>query len=156
MTLLDHFDHTGPNGTHECLVFEVMGPNAETMVEELPENQPLRIHQVARYQLWMAKSILYQALLGLHYLHTIIGVAHGDIQPGNLLFSLRDLSLADEASLQQMEEEGQTSDPVRRLDGSVDKGAPRYVALNQPLSSFVDISRTSKSRSPIWAPVSKS
>lgn len=32
--LLDDFSHTGPNGTHPCLVFELLGPSVATVVEE--------------------------------------------------------------------------------------------------------------------------
>ncbi|KAI2475014.1 serine protein [Pyrenophora tritici-repentis] len=38
--LLDEFQHKGPNGKHQCLVFEPMGETAASLVEELPENKP--------------------------------------------------------------------------------------------------------------------
>ena len=31
--LLDEFLHYGPNGTHQCLVFELLGPSLETVLE---------------------------------------------------------------------------------------------------------------------------
>ena len=37
MTVLDSFDHPGPNGTYRCLVFDVMGPSAAHLVEEIPD-----------------------------------------------------------------------------------------------------------------------
>ena len=98
MTLLASFEHHGPNGSHRCLAVDVMGPNANGMVMKLPK--PLRpIHPVVedpyekrhRYPLWMAKSMLRQILLGIDYLHKC-GVVHGDLQPGNILFSVQDLS----------------------------------------------------------------
>jgi serine/threonine protein kinase len=141
MTLLDGFAHKGPNGTHACLVLEPMGPSAATMVERLPQNNPQQLGRRYRYPAWMAKSMLRQALLGLHYLHNSPDhVVHGDIQPGNLLFSLKDLSSIDEAQLWQSESRNQISNPVRRLDGMDDTGAPRYLALNRPLDEFTDIS----------------
>ena len=30
---LDHFDHDGPNGRHQCLVFELLGPTVATVIE---------------------------------------------------------------------------------------------------------------------------
>lgn len=36
MSLLDYFIQKGPNGEHGCLVFDVMGPSAASMVESLP------------------------------------------------------------------------------------------------------------------------
>ncbi|OBT71805.1 hypothetical protein VF21_09380 [Pseudogymnoascus sp. 05NY08] len=71
--LLGEFEHQGPNGVHKCLVFEPMGPNMNV-----------------RYPPQMAKSILKQSLQGLAFLHRN-GIAHGDFQPGNMLFTLKDI-----------------------------------------------------------------
>ena len=157
MTLRDHFLHEGPNGTHRCLVFDVMGPSAASMVESFPiESAPFQLRE--RYPFWMAKSILWQTLLGLDFLHSN-GIAHGDVQPGNLLFPLKDLNEVEESQLSQQsmdpitpEEEAKAereetlprergiSDPVRRLDGKVDHWAPHYLAHNQPLDRFANVS----------------
>lgn len=32
--LLDYFTHTGPNGLHQCLVSELMGPSVDTVVAD--------------------------------------------------------------------------------------------------------------------------
>lgn len=138
MTLLDDFEHRGPNGTHVCLVFEVMGPSAASMMDLLPENQPKRYGRRNRYPLWMARSMLRQALLGLDYLHQN-EIVHGDFQPGNLLFSVKGLDAADEARLLQGTGPGAVSEPVRRRDGKSDLWAPRYLALDQPLTEWIDI-----------------
>ncbi len=137
MQLLDAFDHDGPNGTHRCLVFEAMGPSAEAMVDELPENKPKMYDRINRYPLWMAKSMLRQALLGLDFLHQN-GIAHGDFQPGNILFSATDLESAGEEELAQ-DDQRDVSAPVRRLDGRIDPWAPRYVATSQPLAEHADL-----------------
>jgi serine/threonine protein kinase len=85
----------------------------------------------------MAKRILRQALRGLEFLHQN-GIAHGDIQPGNLLFTLSNL----EVTMCQDEyyKWGPTDSPVQRKDGKTDKWAPRYLAVPQPLDEFADIS----------------
>lgn len=82
--------------------------------------------------------MLRQALLGLDYLHQN-DIVHGDFQPGNLLFSVSDLNTADEARLLQGTGPEAVSEPVRRRDGKLDLWAPRYLALNQPLTEFVNI-----------------
>ncbi|CAI7635402.1 unnamed protein product [Penicillium glandicola] len=135
--LLGEFEHRGPNGIHRCLVFEPMGPNVNSMVEELPQFNPRRIEMKVRYPLWMAKSILKQSLQALAFLHDS-GIAHGDFQPGNILFTLNDVDSTPEDVLRQ-EEDIQVrsiSPPVQRLDGKQDKWAPRYLCVAQPLVPF--------------------
>ena len=85
----------------------------------------------------MAKSILKQALQALAFLHEN-GVAHGDFQPGNMLFTLDDIDAKPEEVLQQKVDvdSGSISPPVRRLDGKQDKWAPRYLSVVQPLAAF--------------------
>ncbi|KAJ6190004.1 hypothetical protein N7519_000025 [Penicillium mononematosum] len=114
--LLDKFEHRGPNGVHKCLVFEPMGPSVNTM---------------------MAKSILKQSLQALAFLHEN-GIAHGDFQPGNILFTLNNIDSTPEDLLQQEEDaQGRSiSPPIQRLDGKQDKWAPRYLCVAQPLVPF--------------------
>ncbi|KAL2698968.1 hypothetical protein AAEP93_010356 [Penicillium crustosum] len=123
-----------PNGVHKCLVFEPMGPSVNTMVEELPQFKPRRREMNVRYPLWMTKSILKQSLQGLAFLHRN-GIAHGDLQPGNMLFALNNIDSIPEDLLRQEEdvEAGSISAPVQRLDGKQDKCAPRYLCVAQPL-----------------------
>ncbi|KAL5345312.1 hypothetical protein ACLOAV_009682 [Pseudogymnoascus australis] len=135
--LLDEFEHQGPNGVHKCLIFEPMGPSVNTMVEELPQFKPRYADMNVRYPPQMAKSILKQSLQGLAFLHKN-GIAHGDFQPGNMLFTLRDLNSEGEEALRQEENEESESisPPVERLDGKQDIWAPRYLCIAQPLTPF--------------------
>ena len=101
--LLDSFEHHGPNGIHRCLVFDVMGPTSAIMFSMLSTSLKGKCGDASkpdeegrgRYPLWMAKSILRQTLLGLAYLYQH-GIAHSDLQPGNILFSVKDLSSLSE------------------------------------------------------------
>ncbi|KAF5624006.1 CMGC SRPK kinase [Fusarium sp. NRRL 25303] len=139
--LLTDFEHKGPNGIHKCLVFEPMGPSVNSMVYELPQFKPRKYGMKIRYPPQMAKRILLQSLHGLAFLHNN-GVAHGDFQPGNILFSVQSVDSLDEASLRQ-EENVQTksiSPPVERLDGKQDRWAPRYLCLAQPLAPYASVS----------------
>ncbi|KAG7141482.1 Serine/threonine-protein kinase SKY1 like [Verticillium longisporum] len=38
--LLDEFEHSGPNSIYKCLVFELMGPSINSIVEELLQFNP--------------------------------------------------------------------------------------------------------------------
>lgn len=116
--LLDEFQHHGPNGTHTCLVFEPMGPSVNSMVEELPQFKPRKMGMKIRYPPQMAKGILKQSLQALALVHKN-GIAHGDLQPGNMLFALENIDAKPEDDLRQDEDEktGSISPPVQRLDG---------------------------------------
>lgn len=139
--LLTDFEHKGPNGIHKCLVFEPMGPSVNSMVFELPQFKPRKYGMKIRYPPQMAKRILLQSLQGLEFLHKN-GVAHGDFQPGNILFSVQSIDSLDETSLHQEEnvQAKSISPPVERLDGKQDKWAPRYLCLAQPLAPYASVS----------------
>lgn len=136
--LLDDFEHCGPNGVHKCLVFEPMGTSVNTsMVEELPQFNPRRRGMKVRYPIQITKSILKQSLQALVLLHDH-GIAHGDFQPGNMLFTLDDIDSKVEGVLRQEEnmQARSTSPLVQRLDGKQDNWAPRYLCVAQPLVPF--------------------
>lgn len=137
--LLGEFQHRGPNGVHQCLVFEPMGPSVNSMVEELPEFNPRMGGMKVRYPIHMAKGILKQSLQALAFLHKN-GIGHGDFQPGNMLFALNGIDSQPEQVLRQEEDEQaeSISPPVRRLDGKQDKWAPRYLCVAQPLTAFTN------------------
>lgn len=135
-TFLDNFRLTGPNGDHTCLVFEPMGPSAASMVDELPYNQPRAPGKISRYPEPMAKSILRQVLRALAFSHRN-GVSHGDLQPGNILFAVSDLTCASEEKL--LQDLDSTTQALHRLDGEDDAWAPRYLALGQSLHAFVKV-----------------
>ncbi|KAK8023770.1 serine protein kinase [Apiospora rasikravindrae] len=113
------------------------------MVEELPQFKPRRFGMKVRYPPAMAKSILRQALQGLAVLHDN-GIAHGDFQPGNLLFSLDDIDSEPENVLRQDEnaQPGPVSAKVQRLDSKPDKWAPRELYVAQPLAPFSNIAES--------------
>lgn len=75
--LLDHFVHSGPNGEHPCLVFKPMGRNSNVLMEKDFGTMPLRF----------ARQLSRQLVLALDCIHDA-GLAHRDIQPGNVLLGL--------------------------------------------------------------------
>ena len=71
--LLDNFNLNGPNGSHNCLVYELLGPNIpDTIDAHFPHG---------RLPGKLAKIIGKQSLLGLDGLHQQ-NIAHG----GRLLY----------------------------------------------------------------------
>jgi serine/threonine protein kinase len=66
--LLDHFELDGPNGTHECLVLELLGPSVPAVLDvRFVDN---------RLPAKLAKKVARQTLLGLDYLHQH-AIGHG-------------------------------------------------------------------------------
>ena len=56
-----------------------------------------------------------------------------------MLFSVKSLNSADEAQLSQANSQDAISEPIKRLYGKTDRWAPRYLALNQSLTAYVDL-----------------
>jgi serine/threonine-protein kinase SRPK3 len=66
--LLDHFDIEGPNGKHQCLVLEFLGPSVPDILDQRFNHERLPGK--------LAKSSIKQALVGLTYLHKH-NIGHG-------------------------------------------------------------------------------
>ncbi|KAL5041284.1 hypothetical protein BDW71DRAFT_192107 [Aspergillus fruticulosus] len=130
LPLLDHFRFTGPNGTHQALVYEPMSGSVTEVKEALFPNGP--------FPLRTAKAILWQTLLGLDFL-LANDVVHGDVQPRNLLFTLEDLKEVPEDELAQ-----NMDIPVTlRLDTDLEGGVkgPKYLVPAKSLMQYLDISK---------------
>lgn len=74
--LLNDFKITGVNGTHVCMVFEVLGHHLLKLI--LKSNY----RGIPRDNV---KTIIRQVLEGLDYLHTKCKIIHTDIKPENVL-----------------------------------------------------------------------
>ena len=111
MTLLDSFEHQGPNGIHECFIFEVMGSSLESYIMDStlkivhPSRPFIGPQKQFKYNLLEVKSILRQVLHGIDFLHKC-DIAHSDLQPGNILISIKDISSIEESHLAQYDEDG--------------------------------------------------
>ncbi|XP_070695848.1 SRSF protein kinase 1b isoform X2 [Pempheris klunzingeri] len=79
--LLDDFKISGINGTHVCMVFEVLGYHLlKWIIKSNYQGLPLPC----------VKSIIRQVLQGLHYLHTKCKIIHTDIKPENILLTVNE------------------------------------------------------------------
>ncbi|NXD32219.1 SRPK kinase, partial [Spelaeornis formosus] len=88
--LLDNFRHTGPNGSHVCMVFEVLGENLLGLIKRY-QHRGVPQHIV--------KQIAKQVLLGLDYLHNECRIIHTDLKPENVLICIDDVESVVQAEL---------------------------------------------------------
>eukprot|EP00438_Fugacium_kawagutii_P001942 Skav226037 [mRNA] locus=scaffold2502:151997:154751:- [translate_table: standard] len=87
--MTDHFWHTGPNGRHKCMTFEVMGENLLALVKHYDYNG---------IPLDLCKRLSRHTLKGLEYIHAC-GVIHTDVKLENVLICRHDMTaLVQEAS----------------------------------------------------------
>ncbi|KAJ8262348.1 hypothetical protein GJAV_G00165420 [Gymnothorax javanicus] len=79
--LIDDFKISGINGTHVCMVFEVLGHHLlKWIIKSNYQGLPLPC----------VKSIIRQVLQGLDYLHSKCKIIHTDIKPENILMCVDD------------------------------------------------------------------
>ncbi|XP_029428642.1 SRSF protein kinase 1 isoform X2 [Rhinatrema bivittatum] len=79
--LLDDFKISGVNGTHVCMVFEVLGHHLlKWIIKSNYQGLPLPC----------VKSIIFQVLQGLDYLHSKCQIIHTDIKPENILLCVNE------------------------------------------------------------------
>uniref|UniRef100_A0A8D2JI24 non-specific serine/threonine protein kinase n=2 Tax=Varanus komodoensis TaxID=61221 RepID=A0A8D2JI24_VARKO len=79
--LLDDFKISGVNGSHICMVFEVLGHHLlKWIIKSNYQGLPLLC----------VKKIIHQVLQGLEYLHAKCRIIHTDIKPENILLCVND------------------------------------------------------------------
>ncbi|KAJ5576861.1 hypothetical protein N7535_003787, partial [Penicillium sp. DV-2018c] len=139
ISLLDHFEHEGPNGVHLCLVFPVMMSDGQVMTDRSKARNASFVREVSK-----------QIILGLDFLHQNNVIHSGnipnhdfkdqrgllivllDLQPANILFTVN-------------EEQYQGSllppafSPVQWLPGvTPDSSAPEYLMTSQRPHGMLD------------------
>ncbi|KAL2131717.1 hypothetical protein VTI74DRAFT_4708 [Chaetomium olivicolor] len=114
-----------------------MGPHLGLVLRRHPAFQngdlePWEYHP--RLPLPLAKRILRDTLLGLNTLHRR-GIVHGDLHPGNTLFTNAGLGnpLTDAAVEEGLSQGLSEGNPLQRRDGKRDLWAPSYLLEPSPL-----------------------
>ncbi|CAD0111742.1 unnamed protein product, partial [Aureobasidium uvarum] len=114
MQSLDEFRHNGPNGAHDCLIFELLDSGVASVVERRPIENRLPGHS--------AKKACKELCLALEALHEQ-GIGHG----GNLAFAVPQLRHLPEDELFEKYGHPRTG-AVSRADGSpIESGVPEYL-----------------------------
>jgi len=133
ISFLDHFRHRGPNGSHVCMVFEVLGENLLGLI---------RRHQSKGVPMPLVKQIAKQILLGLDYMHRSCGMIHTDLKPENVLICIDDVESIIKSELASSASAGPAPTKIVGVPPSRGRGGnqtPRsesiYITGSQPLPS---------------------
>ncbi|KAJ5346331.1 kinase-like protein [Penicillium brevicompactum] len=86
-TMLDSFVHEGPNRSHHCLVSEFLGPSLDRFMREHEKHRYAK--KLAMYNVGNIADMMHQVMEAVSFIHEA-GMAHGDIQAGNIAFCLPD------------------------------------------------------------------
>ncbi|EFJ53238.1 hypothetical protein VOLCADRAFT_78921 [Volvox carteri f. nagariensis] len=81
--LYDSFEHSGPNGRHVCLVFEVLGENLLALIKR---------YEYKGIPIPIVRNLAMQMLVALDYMHRCCEIIHTDFKPENVMLAepLRD------------------------------------------------------------------
>jgi serine/threonine-protein kinase SRPK3 len=143
VSLLDSFEHKGPNGVHVCMVFEVLGENLLGLIKRWNHRG---------IPMALVKQITKQVLLGLDYLHRECGIIHTDLKPENVLIEIGDVEqivktfVKEEAGKKDDKEDNRNGRRRRRtlITGSQPLPSPLNASFNlQDLRTPVSASHSS-------------
>lgn len=134
LTLLDDFIHSGENGDHIVMVFEVLGENLLALINRY-ENTGIPIGYV--------KQISKQLLLSLDYMHRVCGIIHTDIKPENVLVEIQNV----ESTIENISNHSRNSSfgKIHRRNGSLESNPDLHSNLTEELQpSFTRKSTVNK------------
>ncbi|KAJ5281827.1 hypothetical protein N7478_007199 [Penicillium angulare] len=128
--LLDAFTHEGPNGVHQCLVFELIGPSIDKVLADYHESHDkLCSETVLRMSTQLLKAV--------KFIHSA-GMCHGDISGRNIAFICTNLweqteeQLFDVLGLPEVE-------PLTRVDGTpLGNGLPSQLVKAAQWDDWID------------------
>ncbi|KAG9075248.1 hypothetical protein FS749_013100 [Ceratobasidium sp. UAMH 11750] len=117
----DAFEVAGPEGSHSCIVTEVLGPSLENLRQQAADScLPLRI----------IKASIRQVLLGLEYLHTSCGIIHTDLKFDNFVLRLQDVRSVIERDI--------VEHPPRTRSTFCEVETTARMVVSQPLGPTLD------------------
>ena len=135
VSLLDSFEHKGPNGVHVCMVFEVLGENLLGLIKRWNHRG---------IPMPLVKQITKQVLLGLDYLHRECGIIHTDLKPENVLIEIGDVEQIVKTFVKdepQVEDKEDNRNGRRRRRTLITGSQPLPSPLNASFNSSLDTLR---------------
>ena len=132
--LLNSFLHSGPNGQHFVMVFEILGVNLLEIMKR---------YDYKGIPMPLVRRMTKQVLIGLDYLHRMCRIIHTDLKPENVIVSLT------KAELQEIQRRGQISTMNKTVKTQdVTKDGTLFAGSGQPKKStlLADIDTTGMSK----------
>ncbi|KAJ5158192.1 uncharacterized protein N7500_007843 [Penicillium coprophilum] len=128
--LLDSFTHKGPNGEHECLVLELLGPSVDTVLADYRESEE-------KFEPDVLLRMSSQLLKAIKFIHGA-GMCHGDISGRNIAFSCSNLSRATEEELFEVLGNPEI-EPLVYTDGTpLQPGLPTQIVKVAEWTNWID------------------
>ncbi|KAL5316744.1 hypothetical protein ACEPPN_015795 [Leptodophora sp. 'Broadleaf-Isolate-01'] len=126
----DGFLHHGPNGCHQCIVFELLGPSVESIAEDYRQGgDQLESETILK--------IVTQMLEAISFMHKV-GYAHGDISGSNLGFTCPRLAHLPESELFDILGTPET-EVLARVDGQpLQPGLPKQLVKKAFWDNWID------------------
>ncbi|KOS38318.1 hypothetical protein ACN38_g10875 [Penicillium nordicum] len=128
--LLDDFTHDGPNGVHQCLVFELLGPTVDMVLTDYSEGKDkLEPEETLRMSTQLLKAI--------NFIHSA-GMCHGDISGRNVAFTCNKVLKSPGQELFDVLGSPKT-EPLALIDGTpLDKGLPTQLVKAAEWVDWID------------------
>ncbi|KAF5383895.1 hypothetical protein D9757_007384 [Collybiopsis confluens] len=139
ISFLDHFRHHGPNGTHVCMVFEVLGESLLPLIKR---------HITKGVPMNLVRQIAKQILLGLDYMHRCCGIIHTDLKPENVLIVIDNVEAVINAEL----EKSKVDEPVQGFSNQRIIGVPASADRGGNWTPLSDITSSHPLPSPASSP----
>ncbi|KAK9236605.1 kinase-like domain-containing protein [Lipomyces kononenkoae] len=128
--LLDSFTHEGPNGVHQCFVFELLGPSVDHVLADYHENHDkLCAETIIRMSTQLLKAV--------EFIHGT-GMCHGDISGRNIAFNCTNLLNTTEEQLFEFLGFPEI-EALARLDGTpLENGLPKQLVKAAEWVEWID------------------
>ncbi|GAQ39208.1 hypothetical protein AtubIFM54640_006584 [Aspergillus tubingensis] len=148
VSVLDSVTHQGPNGTHLCIVFELLGPSVSKVVDDYHSfGDDLEMDIILRMseQLLGAISLIHEAGMGhggtspAKTVSLLYYIDKGtDISGGNIAFSCTNISHASKEELFAVLGSPEVEE-LARLDGKpLENSLPKQLVKSAEWESWVD------------------
>ncbi|KAH8589164.1 kinase-like domain-containing protein [Bisporella sp. PMI_857] len=118
----DHFSHKGPNGTHQCLAFSLLGPRVSPSLWMKMEDPGS-----------VLRKMCLQTAQALRFLHHN-RLCHGDFRPANILVKLANLESLNEEKFLSLLEQPKLSDVLTESGEEPNISTPKYLVASTDLS----------------------